>query len=85
MITLPISAYRSYSDGNKIVKEPLVKVAEDHLLPNAQVRVLCLSSDTIATIFLFSTLALKSHLILGISELRKFRNYVNAPVIGNDM
>ncbi|XP_071628429.1 TBC1 domain family member 1 isoform X1 [Temnothorax longispinosus] len=39
MITVPISAsspYRSYSDGSKVAKEPLVRASEDHASPNAQ-------------------------------------------------
>lgn len=51
MITVPLSAsspYRSYSDGSKVFKEPLVRSSEDHPSPNEQVCVLCLSIDIIA-------------------------------------
>ncbi|XP_011687771.1 PREDICTED: TBC1 domain family member 4 isoform X1 [Wasmannia auropunctata] len=40
MITVPLSAsspYRSYSDGSKVAKEPLVRASEDHSSPNAQI------------------------------------------------
>lgn len=78
MITVPISAsspYRSYSDGSKVAKEPLVRASEDHLSPNAQVRVyftyqlICKFSYDL----FFPKLAFKSHLI----RSSVFQSYVN--------
>lgn len=97
MITVPIAAsspYRSYSDGSKVVKEPLVRASEDHPSSNAQVRVYFIYRVTQSRIqprffffffFFFPKLPLKLRLILCISVLRKFRNYISAPVIGNDV
>lgn len=95
MITIPISAsspYRSYSDGSKLTKEPLA--SEDHP-PNVQVRVhvrlstnIIASSVTISFLFIYffeARIQITFDTILGISELRKFRNYINTPVIGNDV